>query len=145
MPTYVCWTRAGRLSPEQRSRIVTAITDAHHDIARGPRYFVQVIFNDLEPGRHFIAGAEADPDHVWVRADIRAGRSPEQKTALMARIMDALCTITGAARENVWIYISDIPGPSVVEFGHPLPEPGGEEAWLARMPPALRERLRALQ
>ena len=142
MPTYSCWARAGQLSSDQRRQIAKCITEAHHDVTRAPRYFVQVIFNEMQPGSHFIAGADAELDHIWIRADIRTGRRPEQKSQLMTRIADEVCAISGASRENVWIYISDIPGSSVMEFGHILPPPGEEDAWFAKLPPALQTKLR---
>jgi hypothetical protein len=61
----------------------------------------------------------------------------------MTRIADDVCAIAGAPRENVWVYISDIPGTSVMEFGHILPPPGEETAWFARLPPDLQEKLRS--
>ena len=143
MPTYVCWARAGKLSPDQRQRIAKSITEIHQEVALAPRYFVQVVFNELEPHSHFVAGAEADPNHIWIREDIRSGRTQEQKSRLMTRIVDDACVITGASRENIWVYISDIPGTSVVEFGHILPQPGEEEAWFAKLPRDLQEKLRS--
>jgi hypothetical protein len=41
----------------------------------------------------------------------------------------------------VWFYVPDIPAEGVAEFGNVLPRPGGEEAWLASLPSALREKL----
>lgn len=144
MPTYACWARAGLLTGEQRKRIAKSITEIHHDVALAPRYFVQVIFNELGPDAHFVGGAAADPDHIWIRADIRAGRTQEQKARLMTSIVRDVCEITGVSKENVWVYISDIPGTSVVEFGHILPQPGEEEAWFAKLPRELQEKLRAM-
>ena len=144
MPTYVCWARAGLLSPDQRQRIAKSITEIHHDVALAPRYFVQVVFNDLKSQTHFVAGTEAEPNHIWIRADIRSGRTQDQKCRLMTRIVDDVCTITGAPRESVWVYISDIPGSSVLEFGHILPQPGEEDAWFTKLPPDLQKRLRSI-
>ncbi|MGD9508201.1 MAG: tautomerase family protein [Geminicoccaceae bacterium] len=143
MPTYVCWMRAGQLSPDQRQRIAKSITEIHHDVALAPRYFVQVIFNELEPHSHYAGGEEAEPDHIWIRADIRSGRTQQQKSGLLTRIADAVCAIADVSRENVWIYISDIPGTSIMEFGHILPQPGEEDAWFAELPPDLQEKLRS--
>jgi len=143
MPTYNCWTRAGQLSPEQRKQIARSITRIHHEAARAPRYFVQVIFNELGEHSHFIAGEEAEENHIWIRADIRSGRSAEQKEQLIKRILLDVCDISGAAAENVWVYISDIPGPSVAEYGRILPEPGGEDEWFSQLPEELQDRLRA--
>lgn len=143
MPTYVCWTRAGSLSPGQRQQIAKSITEIHHEVALAPRYFVQVIFNELQPHSHFVAGAEAEPNHVWIRADIRSGRTQEQKALLLARIVEDVCAITGAPKENIWVYVADIPGTSVVEFGHILPQPGEEAAWFAKLPSDLQTKLRS--
>ena len=144
MPTYLCWTKAGRLTSDQRQRIAKSITEIHHEAGRAPRYFVQVISTELADHAHFIGGAPAPDDQVWIRADIRAGRTQDQKDQLLTRIASEVAEIAGAARESVWVYISDIPGPSVLEFGHILPQPGEEEAWFADLPPELQERLRAL-
>lgn len=140
MPTYAV-TSARALSPEQRARIATSITAIHAAEADAPRYFVQVIFHRVEPGAIFIAGETASPDHVWVRADIRAGRSPQQKAALLTRIMRETSVILGIAEQDVWVYVSDIPAQGVLEFGNVLPQPGAEAEWLAALPADLRERL----
>jgi hypothetical protein len=47
-------------------------------------------------------------------------------------------------REDVWVYMSDIPAIGVLELGHVLPPPGREDAWFASMPDTSRARLRAL-
>ena len=107
MPTYMCWTRAGQLLSDQRRRIAKSITEIHRDLTLTPRFLVQVIFNELEPHSHYIGGAEAEPDHIWIRADIRAGRTQEQKGRLLTRIVDDVCAISDVPRENVWACISD--------------------------------------
>lgn len=141
MPTYAI-TSARPFTAEERARIAQSVTEIHAIEATAPRYFVQVLFNALEPGTIFLGGAPASPDHVWVRADIRAGRSREQKARLMTRIMRETSDILGISEQDVWVYISDIPALGVLEFGTVLPEPGEEEQWLAALPEALREKLR---
>ena len=140
MPTYAV-TTARAVGPEQRARIARSITAIHAGEADAPRYFVQVIFYRVEPGSIFIAGEPASPDHVWVRADIRAGRSAEQKAAILTRIMWETSAILGIAEQDVWVYVSDIPAQGVLEFGNVLPQPGGEAEWLAGLPEDLREKL----
>jgi phenylpyruvate tautomerase PptA (4-oxalocrotonate tautomerase family) len=143
MPTYVCTSLSGRLSADQRARISRCLTEIHHEVAIAPRYFVQVIFSDLAPHSHFIAGQEAPAGHIWIRADIRSGRTEDQKAKMLTRIVAEVSDIAGSSKEEVWVYLSDIPGQSVAEFGHILPSPGGEEAWFAKLPPDLQERLRS--
>jgi phenylpyruvate tautomerase PptA (4-oxalocrotonate tautomerase family) len=140
MPTYA-FTTAKELTAEQRTRIMESVTTIHQVEATAPRYFVQVVFYKVEPGSIFIGGEAASPDHVWVRADIRSGRSNEQKAKMLRRIMRETSDILGISEQAVWVYISDIPAQGVLEFGNVLPEPGGEEQWLASLPAALREKL----
>lgn len=141
MPTYA-FTTARDLTSEQRARLVESVTAIHAVEATAPRYFVQTIFYKVEPGAIAIGGEAASPDHIWVRADIRAGRTNEQKRNMLQRIMRETSAILGISEQDVWVYISDIPAQGVLEFGNVLPEPGGEEAWLAALPDALREKLK---
>lgn len=140
MPTYA-FTTMKHLSPEQRGKLVESVTTIHQVEATAPRYFVQVVFYTVEPGSMFIGGEAASDDHVWVRADIRAGRTREQKAAILHRIMRETGEILGVSTESVWVYVSDVPAEGVAEFGNVLPQPGGEEAWLASLPSVLREKL----
>ena len=141
MPTYAIST-AREITPQQRAQIVESLTSIHSVEANAPRYFVQIIFYKVEPGSMFIGGDPASPDHVWVRADIRAGRTREQKSKMLRRIMQETSEILLVSDQDVWVYISDIPAVGVLEFGNVLPEPGEEEQWLASLPSALREKLR---
>jgi hypothetical protein len=47
----------------------------------------------------------------------------------------------GIAEDEVWVYLSDMPAHNIAEYGRVLPAPGAENAWLATLPAALRERL----
>ncbi len=140
MPTYA-FTTARALTPAQRGALVQSVTEIHAVEATAPRYFVQVVFHRVEPGSIFIGGEPASPDHVWVRADIRSGRTPAQKSKMLRRIMAETSEILGISEQAVWVYISDIAAHGVLEFGNVLPEPGGEPAWLASLPADLREKL----
>lgn len=140
MPTYA-FTTMKHLSSEQRAILVESVTTIHQVKATAPRYFVQVVFYSVEPGLMFIGGEVAPADHVWVRADIRAGRTRKQKAAILHRITRETGEILGTSPESVWVYVSDIPAEGVAEFGNVLPQPGDEEAWLASLPGAMREKL----
>ena len=140
MPTYA-FTTAKPLTQAQRAKLVESVTTLHSVEAAAPRYFVQVVFYKVEPGSIFIGGEAASADHVWVRAIIRSGRSNEQKARILRRVMRETSEILGISEQAVWVYISDIPAQGVLEFGNVLPEPGGEEKWLASLPSDLREKL----
>ncbi len=140
MPTYA-FTSMTRLTPEQREKIVQSVTAIHAAEAKAPRYFVQVVFYTVEQGSIFLGGEPAPADHVWVNALIRSGRSKEQKAAILKRVMAETAEILSVSEQVVWVYISDIPGHGVLEFGSVLPDPGGEEQWLLSLPSELREKL----
>ena len=142
MPTYT-FSTSKELTAEQRTRLVESVTSIHQVEATAPRYFVQVIFYKLEPGSMFIGGEPASSDHIWVRADIRSGRSKEQKANILTRIMSETSDILDISEQCVWVYVSDIPAHGVLEFGNILPEPGGEAEWLASLPQSLRVKLQA--
>ncbi len=140
MPTYA-FSTAKELTAEQRARLVKNVMSIHQVEARAPRYFVQVVFYNVEPGSMLIGGDVASPDHVWVRADIRSGRSRDQKANILQRVMKEASEILDISEQAVWVYVSDIPAHGVLEFGSILPEPAGEERWLASLPGPLRARL----
>jgi phenylpyruvate tautomerase PptA (4-oxalocrotonate tautomerase family) len=144
MPTYVCSAATGRLTSDQKAEIVRSITTIHHEETGAPRYLVQVIFYDVAPGSHYVAGQPASTDQIWVRGDIRGGRTNEQKSRMLRRLMHDVGKATGAAEETVWVYLSDIRAENIAEHGRVLPPPGGEDAWFATLPDVLREKLRSL-
>ena len=144
MPTYVCSTVAGRLTPVQKAEIVRSITAVHHEETGAPRYLVQVIFYDLAADGHYVAGRAAPAHQIWVRGDIRSGRTSEQKSQMALRIMQDVAKASGAVEDTVWVYLCDIPATNIAEYGRILPQPGEEDAWFSSLPGALRERLRPL-
>ena len=144
MPTYVCSAATGRLTPVQKAEIARSITAIHHEETGAPRYLVQVVFHNLAPGSHYVAGELAPTDQIWIRGDIRDGRTDEQKSRILRRIMQGVGKASGAAEDAVWVYLSDIPGASVTEYGRALPPAGEEEAWFSSLPHAMQERLRSL-
>jgi phenylpyruvate tautomerase PptA (4-oxalocrotonate tautomerase family) len=100
-----------------------------------------VIFYDIAPGNHYIGGQLAPAGQMWIRGDIRDGRTEEQKSRMISRILQEVSRTTEIGEDEVWIYLSDIPAHNIAEYGRVLPAPGGENAWFATLPAALRERL----
>jgi phenylpyruvate tautomerase PptA (4-oxalocrotonate tautomerase family) len=139
MPTYACSAAAGRLTPAQKLEIVQSITAIHHEETGAPRYLVQVIFYDIGPGNHYIGGQLAPVGQIWIRGDIRDGRTVEQKSRVLSRILQEVSRTSEIAEDEVWVYLSDIPAHNIAEYGRVLPAPGGEKAWFATLPATLRE------
>jgi phenylpyruvate tautomerase PptA (4-oxalocrotonate tautomerase family) len=143
MPTYVCAAAAGRLTPLQKTEIARRITAIHHEETGAPRYLVQVIFYDVARDSHYVAGRPAT-DQIWVRADVRSGRTNEQKSQMLRRIMQDVGSVSGAAEDTVWVYLCDISAANMAEYGRVLPAAGDEDAWFSMLPDAIREKLRPL-
>lgn len=143
MPTYVCSAPRQLLSPQQKTAIAQSITEAHHQATGAPTYFVQVIFEEREPGSLFLGG-EPQADHLWIRADIRAGRSQEQRGALLENILRQVARIAAIDQSRIWIYLCNLQPGDMVEYGHVLPMPGQEQHWFNDLPASLQQHLLAL-
>jgi phenylpyruvate tautomerase PptA (4-oxalocrotonate tautomerase family) len=142
MPTYVCYLPRDRFSPDQKRQIVDAITFRHSEATGAPSYFVQVVIEEARADRYL--GGEHTSDHIWVRGDIRAGRTEEQRTGMMTKMMQDISLVTSVRQENVWIYLCNLDPTDMIEYGHVLPAPGREEAWFESLPGSLRTYLAKL-
>ena len=141
MPTYTVFAQTGRLSQAQKSGVAAEITRVHNEQTGAQTFFAQVIFQDVPDGNHFVGGAPLAGDHIFVHGQIRAGRDAATKRVLLERMLDAVCAAASAQKINTWVYIVDLPPSQMAEYGHVLPEPGAEAAWLAALPAADRERM----
>jgi len=65
----------------------------------------------------------------------------EQKRQLLLRIMSEVGESLDLAPEQLQVYLCQIPGPNIAEYGQILPHPGQEEARFAGLPKELQERL----
>ena len=120
MPTYACSAAAGRLTPAQKVQIVQSITAIHHEETGAPRYFVQMIFYDFAPGNHYIGGQSAPAGQLWIRGDIRDGRTEEQKSRIISRILQEVSRTSEIAEDEIWVYLCDIPAHNIAEYGRVL-------------------------
>lgn len=143
MPTYVCSVPRALLSDHQKAAIAQSITEAHHQATGAPTYFVQVIFEERQPGSLFLGG-EPQADHLWIRADIRAGRTQEQRGELMQNILRQVAGIAKIDQSRIWIYLCNLEPGDMIEYGHVLPLPGQEQHWFNDLPAPLQQQLLAL-
>ena len=89
MPTYVCVVKAGLLNNLQKHRIAAAITRLHSETTGAPTWLVQVVIDENEQRQRYLSGQPAD-HQIWIRGDIRAGRTSEQRQRLMLGIVQAV-------------------------------------------------------
>ena len=144
MPIYVCTAALGRLTPVQKTEIAKGITAIYREETGAPGYLVQVIFYDIAPGNHYVAGRPAPADQICIRCDTRSGKTNTQKSQMLRRIMQDVARVSGAAEDAVSVLLCELPAANIAEYGCVAPAPGEEDAWFSSLPDALRERLRAL-
>jgi phenylpyruvate tautomerase PptA (4-oxalocrotonate tautomerase family) len=143
MPSYVCSVPSGKLSDAQKQEIATSITNRHCEATGAPPFFVQVVIEDKGSAKRFI-GALATTEYIWIRVDMRAGRSEDQRERLMLHIVDDVSRISGIPVENVWINLCMLEPTDMLEYGRVLPKPGKEQQWFKTLPQSVIERLESL-
>jgi phenylpyruvate tautomerase PptA (4-oxalocrotonate tautomerase family) len=144
MPIYVCSAATGRLTPVQKTEIARSITDIYHEVTGAPRYFVRVMFHDVAPGNNYVAGRPAPADQISIRCDTRSGKTNEQKSQMLRRIIQDVATASGAAEDAITYILCEIPAENTAEYGRVLGPAEKDDAWFSSLPDALRERLRSL-
>ena len=144
MPTYVCRVCGTDLDSAQKANIAREITRLHSEHTGTPHFFAQIFFEAPGRGNHFIGGVPSELEGIFVRGDIRAGRSEPVKRELVMAIVEAVHRISGVPTSGIWVYLNDLPAAQMVEFGRILPEPGDEKAWMQAMPAAELERIRRI-
>ncbi|HSY35567.1 MAG TPA: tautomerase family protein [Acidobacteriaceae bacterium] len=141
MPTYTVTTAINRLTPRQKTNIAQDITRIHKSVTGAPASFVHVIFTDLDPANQFVGGKPLQHDFLFLKGNLRAGRTLEQKQDLLLQLVQALADAAAAPKNAVWAYLDELPASQMVEFGHTLPQPGTEAEWLNALPPEDRNLL----
>lgn len=144
MPIYFCTAAEGRLTSGQKTEIAKAITTIYNEETGAPRYLVQVIFNDVAPGNHYIAGQVGSVDRIWVRCDTRSGKTDAEKNGMIRRILKDVAGICGLDEDSVSVLLSETHYSNITEFGRIAPAAGEEAVWFSSLPDSLQERLRAL-
>jgi phenylpyruvate tautomerase PptA (4-oxalocrotonate tautomerase family) len=134
MPTYTVHAPAGLLSAGQRQRLAREITRAHHEATGAQTFFAQVLFVDVADGQWFVGGAPLTGAQIFIHGQIRGGRSPAAKQALLRSLLDVAAACSGIPRNRTWAYIVELAPSQMAEYGHALPEPGTEAQWLAALP-----------
>ena len=144
MPTYTILTPVGQLRSAQKDAIAKHVTDTHSEVTGAQTFFAQVIFQDVSVGSWYMGGVRLEQKQIYMFGNIRGGRSKEMINRLLLNLRDVLIEISGVRRDEVWVYINELPPSLMLEYGHVLPEPGQEPAWLEGMTSEERHRLESL-
>jgi len=126
MPLYRCFVAPKLTSYDQRLAIAREVTRIHCEVTAALPQFVHTFFVEDD------AGLLPTDKRALMLGSIRAGRSAEQKERLTAQMAHALARVLGLAGDQVSVVTVDVPARWVMEGGEVLPEPGDEDAWLAR-------------
>jgi phenylpyruvate tautomerase PptA (4-oxalocrotonate tautomerase family) len=143
MPTYVCSLPSGSCTDDQKAAIAGAISQIHSEETGAPAFFVQVVIEEKMPSERFLGGSRVS-GHIWIRGDIRAGRTEQQRERMGLRIMQEVGRITGVGNDDIWVYLCNLAPTDMVEYGHVLPKPGEEKAWYENLPDTLKAYLTGL-
>ncbi|SDG11245.1 tautomerase family protein [Pseudonocardia oroxyli] len=120
MPYYQFIVPSGGATLLHKAEVAEAMTTVHSEVTGAPRAYVHCAFVEVAEDGIYVAGKRADgPRMVGL---IRDGRSVEIRSTLIHGIADAWSAITGDAKEDLAIFIEEIPGANVMEDGAILPE-----------------------
>lgn len=150
MPTYNCVTAPGKLTLAQKEEIARVCTDVYHEEFGIARYLIQVIFYEVANENRYIAGKPARPDLIWIRCDVREGRTEKMKTRLLHRVQEGVAETANVPEEAVWFYLDDLPAINIMEWGHRMPPfrpesvPHNDDAWFQELSAPFKESLQKL-
>ena len=131
MPFYNFITDRSLLNMQQKEQIAVEITDMHCELTGAPRQFVHVLFSHFDAGDAYTAAGPSE--FSFVRAALRAGRSPEVKLEVLNRISDIWTRIAKNANpDNLLISIAETPLGNVMESGLLLPDPKNDREWMQK-------------
>jgi phenylpyruvate tautomerase PptA (4-oxalocrotonate tautomerase family) len=132
------------LSDDQKDQIPAAIGRRHSEATGAPSFFVQVVIEESDTTRRYLGG-KLSGAHIWIRGDIRAGRSEAVRSSLILAITEDVSVIAAVPAASIWVYLCNLEPTDMVEFGHVLPRPGEEQLWFEGLPPALQSYLNGLR
>ena len=141
MPTYVRSVPPEKLRSSQKLEIAKLISDCYSESHRRATVLRAVVIEETEHDRYL--GGQKTSDHVWVRGDIRAGRTEAAREQMMLNIMEDISRITQISQEHIWVYVCNLAPTDMVEYGHVLPLPGKEKGWFENLPVSLQRYLTA--
>tara|TARA_B100000963_G_scaffold187490_1_gene163173 strand:+ start:799 stop:1239 length:441 start_codon:yes stop_codon:yes gene_type:complete len=145
VPTYTVKYSNFILSSNQKKRIAEGITQVHKKTTGANTYFAQVIFSDNKKNDHFMGGKFVKDKQLFLHGEIRAGRSNEIKNKLIKGLRSSLVKNSGLSKDQIWVYILDLPPNQMIEYGEILPASGMEKIWYSKLPADLKKKLKKLE
>ena len=126
MPVYEFIAPTGTATLAHRAEISRAVTRVHNEVTGAPARYVHCSFLEAPRGSMFVEGEETTSPRMM--GLIRSGRSEEVRGRLIHGIADAWSEITGGARDELSIFLYEVPGANCFEYGSILPEASQDSA-----------------
>jgi phenylpyruvate tautomerase PptA (4-oxalocrotonate tautomerase family) len=124
MPFYRFTVPTGGATLRHKAEVAAAVTKVHCEVTGTPARYVHCAFVEVAPDSIFVAGEPVSgPRMVGL---LREGRSVEVRARLLHGFADAWSAITGDAKEDLAIFLHEVPGANVMEEGVILPEAADE-------------------
>jgi len=103
-----------------KAEIAAAVTKVHTSVTGAPARYVNVAFFELPPGNLFVADQPVGQGRMV--GLIRSGRTAQTRHDLITGLADAWSAVTGEPREGFALFLQEVPGAMVMEYGATLPE-----------------------
>ncbi len=144
MPTYTVNYSNFTINKNKKKEIALGITKIHKLVTGANSFFAQVIFSNNKKNNHFMGGKKVKGKQIFLEGKIRSGRSKGIKLRLITSLRDILTKTTEITKDNVWVYLIDLPPKQMIEYGEILPDSGKEKIWFSRLPKNLKNKLKKI-
>ena len=142
MPTYHVYVNQGKLSARQKKDVAAAVTEGHARMTGAPKYYVQVIIDEIPDENRFVGGIPFN-GHMWIRGDVRC-RTPDANKALMMELIGRVSKVCDFDGSLIWCDLCNIEPANIVKFGTVFPPAGEEKAWHDALPREVKEIIQKL-
>ena len=129
MPTYNVVVKPNTLTEEQKLRVAQAITDEHHEATGAPKFYVQVIIDEIPGRKRFVSGYPCEKQ-MWICGYIRSGRNDKQRADLMRNLADRVAKAAGLDSNTIWCDLVMVEPANILKYGCVFSPPGEEQAWI---------------
>ncbi len=120
MPVYEFTAPTGAATLDHKAEISRTVAQVHSELTGAPTRYVHCSFFEAPRGSMFIDGEETTSPRMM--GLIRSGRSEELRGRLINAIADAWSKITGDAKDELSIFLYEVPGANCFEYGSIMPE-----------------------
>jgi len=120
VPYYQFTIPSDSASAGLKTEIARAVTKVHTSVTGAPAKYVNVSFVEVPPGNLFVG--DEPVAHGRMVGIIRAGRTAEVKHELITGLAEAWSAVTGEPKDGFALFLQEVPGAMVMEYGETLPE-----------------------